>query len=484
MKKQSDGESTVTISDDRPLTAKLRKNLAGRFNKDEAMAPDACARSSADPRVLHLSTLDCAGAGVAAYRLHTGLRRIGLQSSMCVLHKATKDPTVHVIQGIQDSGIDRQIVSLWPHLLARWGHTLRNFPNRSRTLSFFSTPDAIVPIKQQVKNADIINMHWVAGMLDIQAMPELFRGKKLFWTLHDMNPFTGGCHYAQDCRRYEQGCHHCPQLGPGSDDRDLVREIWILKRDHYDALNLTVITPSRWLGQCSQNSLLLGRFPHRVIPYGLDLEEYFPLEPAQARQQLGLPQDAHVILFGASEVGDYRKGFDLFRNAIDSLAQLTKNKPQGIILAAFGQSGDLDSLKTPYRFHALGHLDTASQLRAAYSAANVFVIPTREDNLPNTVLESMACGTPVVAFDLGGLPDMIIHRQTGYLAPFPDVEEMARGIDWIIQQGAASFQQRCREHALQHYSLSKQAERYMALYGEIPQSEQSDSAANRVGHAR
>lgn len=437
-----------------------RKKIIEQTPLFKVMAASIPAEPGDALRVLHLATLEGGGAGVAAYRLHRGLRQIGVSSVMSVLHKASDDPSVHWIHGIQDFGAKTQAVSLWPHLLQQWEGTLKRFPDRSRSLCFFSTPDSNVALEQQAKDFDIVNMHWVAGLVDIRRISEMFAEKKLFWTLHDMNPFTGGCHYAQDCTRYETGCHDCPQLGPGPED--IVRNIWNIKQESYRKLDLTIVTPSKWLGDCSQKSALFRRFPHRVIPYGLDLEDYSPMDRSVARQKLGLSEHAKIVLFGASALADYRKGFDLFLNAIAHLPHIAKE--MDIVLTAFGQSDDLSRISSPYPLHALGHLNTPAELRTAYSAADVFVIPTREDNLPNTVLESMACGTPVVGFDLGGLPDMIVHHKTGYLAPFPDIEEMAHGIHWILQNKDIKFQRICRERVEQHYALTRQANDYMSLY--------------------
>lgn len=450
-------------SKNRPLSEQLRILGSHRQTVEKAV-PVTNFRTiknaaSRDIRVLHLSTLDCGGAGIAAYRLHRGLLQLGVDSRMCVLHKSTNDPTVQWIYGIQGSGAKRQAISLWPSLRQQWDETLQRFPGRSRSLCFFSTPDAVVSLDELIQDFNIINLHWVAGFLDINSMPKLFASKKLFWTLHDMNPFTGGCHYAQDCTRYRTGCHHCPQLGPGPED--IVSRIWNLKRDRYEKLDLTVVTPSQWLGTCSQFSGLFGHFPHQVIPYGLDLEDYQPVDRSQARQLLGLPKQAQIVLFGASAIGDYRKGFDLFLGSIAHLQKLHKGKE--LILATFGHSENPDQISTPYQLRHLGHLDSAVQIRAAYSAADVFVIPTREDNLPNTVLESLACGTPVVAFDLGGLPDMIQHYRTGYLAPFPNIEEMAKGIEWVLNQDS-DLRAHCRQQAIDKFSLEEQAQRYYTLY--------------------
>lgn len=412
-----------------------------------------------DIRVLHLSTLDCGGAGIAAYRLHCGLTQIGIDSHMWVLHKSTNDPKVQWAHDSQYATFNRKNILTWPDLRKKWDDVLKCFPNRSRSLCFFSTPDSTIKLKKQIQEFDIINLHWIAGFIDIKTMPIFFSGKKIFWTLHDMNPFTGGCHYAQDCTRYENTCHDCPQLGPGS--KDIVNHAWNIKKENYRHLDLTVITPSKWLGNCSRNSALLGRFSQYVVPNGLDLEDYQPIDRLQARQTLGLPNDAKIVLFGASAIGDYRKGFDLFLEAITRLPSILKEVK--IVLIAFGHSVHLDKINIPYKFIHLGHLNSTKQLRAAYSAADVFVISTREDNLPNTVLESLACGTPIVGFDLGGLPDLIEHQKTGYLAPFPDIDEMAKGIKWVLSH-YGELRSYCRQKAINEFSLDLQARRYRDLY--------------------
>lgn len=407
-------------------------------------------------RVMHLSTLEGGGAGVAARRLHTGLRRQGYDSSMCVLNKTTNDPTVKLIQGKHNN----QAVSLWPYLHAQWSKTLQQYPNRSRSLCFFSTPNSITQLEQYIAEHDVINMHWIAGLVDIKSMPRLFAGKKLIWTLHDMNPFTGGCHYAQDCTRYETGCYNCPQLGKGPED--IVKKVWEIKAESYKHLNLIVVTPSNWLGECSKKSALLGKFEHKVIPNGLDIQKFSPVEKEKARQKLSLPQNSKIILFGASGIGDYRKGFDLFLEAIKKLPAMIQGRD--IELAVFGHAQNLNQVKTSYKLNHLGHLNNPAELAAAYSAADVYVIPSREDNLPNTMLESLACGTPVASFNVGGIPDMVIHKQTGYLATFPDTDELALGIKWILQEEQVDFKNNCREKAEKEITLEIQAQRYLQAY--------------------
>ncbi|WP_200376309.1 glycosyltransferase [Thiocystis violacea] len=365
---------------------------------------------------------------------------------------------------VDTTGVDQ----LWSRVQARWERTLRNYPNRSASADRFSTPDGLVSLADQIRDDDLIHLHSIAGLVDIREMPKLFAGKRLVWTLHDMNPLTGGCHYSQGCTRYQSRCHDCPQLGPGEDETlDLAGAIWDLKDRSYRQLDLTIVTASRWLGECSRASALLGRFPHHVIPPGLDMDVHASLNRAMARQQLGLPQEGLVILFGARNLDSYRKGFSHFLRSTAYLKHLYPNPPRDIRLLVFGQDDSLGDIPAPYPLQRLGFLGETNRLRAAYSAADVFVVATREGNLPISALESLACGTPVVAFDIGGLPDLILHQQTGYLARFPDAQDMALGIRWALEQASEALRHRCRDHVINKYALTRETEDYRALYASL-----------------
>jgi glycosyltransferase involved in cell wall biosynthesis/SAM-dependent methyltransferase/predicted O-methyltransferase YrrM len=440
-------------------------------------------RSAGPPNILHLSTLDFGGAGIAAYRLHQGMVSIGLPSRMCTLSSTSGGRHVSVVDVFKEGRSGRVKLPMWTLMQQHWHTVLDAFPKRSPTLCFFSTPESFVSLDTlpALKEADVVNLHWVAGLVDIARMADSFAGKHLVWTLHDMNAFTGGCHYAGDCLRYVEGCYRCPQLGEGAED--LARSQWRLKSESYNRLDMTIVTPSRWLGECSRNSALLGRFPHEVIPYGLPFEDYHPEDATASRAELGLPQNKVIVMFGASAIRDHRKGFDLFSAALERLAQ-SAERP-AIAVAAFGDTRGMQRVDLPFPMKMLGHLDTKKKLRLAFSAADAFVLPSREDNLPNTMLESLACGTPVVGFDIGGIPDLVKHKHNGYLAHFPSASDLAGGILWAVQRaGEKRLVETCRETALSHFPLDVQAQRYLKVYERLGNSlMDEDIVGSAVGAA-
>jgi glycosyltransferase involved in cell wall biosynthesis len=315
-------------------------------------------------------------------------------------------------------------------------------------------------------NPDLINLHWVsAGYLKIETIAKF--KQPLVWTLHDMWSFTGGCHYNQSCNKFTAACGACPLLGSDKEE-DLSRQIWQRKHKAWQDLNLTVVTPSQWLGENAQASSLFGDRRVEVIPYGLDTETYRPIEQKTARALLKLPQDKQLLLFlSLNATSDKRKGFHLLQPALQQLKQ--SDWQSKLELMVVGASKPEKPLELGFKGHYLGTLQDDLTLALAYSAADVFVAPSLQDNLPNTVLEAIACGTPCVAFDIGGMPDMIEHKQNGYLAQPLAIDDLARGISWTIEDPLRRQQlsQRARTKAEQEFALKIQAQRYQALYQEI-----------------
>jgi glycosyltransferase involved in cell wall biosynthesis len=285
------------------------------------------------------------------------------------------------------------------------------------------------------------------------------------WTLHDMNPFTGGCHYSGPCDRYQARCGACPQLKTSEGDHDMTRGIWERKREIYGRIpphRLTLVCPSRWLAHEARLSSLCREFDVRVIPNGIDLHDYHPVSQTHAREQLGLPPGARIVLFVAEQIEDRRKGLGFLLEAFDAV----RNIPD-LLLVTLGTSNN--SLLTGPRFRHLGSMATSAQLRVAYSAADVFVIPSLQDNLPNTLIESMACGTPVVGFAAGGISEAVINGRTGLLAPPGDVAALAANLRRALEDGllrrALAGESLFRVE--QEYTIQRQARRYAALYHEI-----------------
>ncbi|WP_347272951.1 glycosyltransferase [Candidatus Kuenenia sp.] len=431
-------------------------------------------------KIVHLCMQDFGGAGGAAYRLHRGLLSIGVNSTMVVLNKKSEDPSVKVIpdtySGHMTSCIDtpRHDSLTWQKHAQRWEMLLAHYPKRPDGLEVFRDADSDVRLDliKEVQGADIINLHWVNGVFDCKRAPSSMAGKPIVWTMHDMNPFTGGCHYAGDCSRYKTSCGKCPQLGSGKEN-DLSSIVWEKRSIAYPLLNINVASPSKWLARCASESSLFSQFPVSVIPNGCPIDKFKPYPKKEARKFFNIATSANVILFGADSVVNKRKGFVYL---LKSLNNLIYNEKQNILLITFGHIPDNILINIKYPVKNFGHVSDQKQLSIIYSMADLFVITSLEDNLPNTVLESMACGTPVVGFNIGGIPDMIEHKETGYLAKPKDIDDLTKGINWIIsssEETKLNLSKKCRKKVEELYALEIQANNYRKLYEELYEKHQS-----------
>ena len=416
-------------------------------------------------RIVHISTWDVVGgAALAAFRLHRGLAALGGQSCMYVERKTCADPSVTAFAAPMD---------LWSRARRRWRRralardAARYQGSRPAGGELFSDDRSLygASVARQLPPCDAVNLHWVAGFVDPGSFfGNLAGGTAVVWTLHDMNPLTGGCHYDMGCGRFSERCGSCPQLGSERAD-DLSRQVWRRKSAAFRQLapqGLHLVAPSRWMAaQCARSSLL-GRFRVRVIPNGVDEELFAPRDRAASRSVLNIPQDARVLLFVAHSADSKRKGFQLLEGAWARLRTLDKL----FILTAGARPAGLEDV-LPH-LH-LGYVQNERMLSIAYSAADLLVIPSLQDNLPNTVLESLACGTPAVGFDVGGIPDMVRPGLTGWLAPAGDVEALCRTVTDALTHmpQRAAISANCRRVVLQEYTLAHQAQRYKELYEEI-----------------
>lgn len=410
-------------------------------------------------KILLLNSYDVSGgAARSAFRLLNGLKCQGVESTMLVQEKLSNDCNV-VGRGTK---LSRGIARLRPTLDIL---PLLFYPNRKKTtFSPAILPDRL-PSMVQPLDPDLINLHWIgAGFMRLESLPKF--GKPLVWTLHDSSAFTGGCHIPFDCTRYRQMCGACPALGSRSEN-DLSRKIWRRKQKAWKSLNLTVVTPSRWLADCARTSSLLNNIRVEVIPNGLDLQCYQPFDKKMARETLSLPKDKKLISFGnMSSINDKNKGFNLLHLALKVMCG--NDSVNNVELMVFGEAEPGDDLDIGIKVNYIGQLDD-DKLPLVYSAADVFVVPSIQENLPNTIMESLACGTPVVAFDVGGIPDMVEHRKNGYLARPFDTKDLARGIEWLLDQSekGKNFAAAARGKAVSEYSLERQAGRYIKLYEEL-----------------
>jgi len=412
-------------------------------------------------KVLHVSTeAGLAGAGIAAYRLHKGLRSLGVESSMLVNKQSQREENIYSPTNKYD-----KILALAVPRLERIPQYFSKLPRGLLSPSWI--PDNL-PRRISKHTPDIVNLHWVNhGFMRIETLPR-FR-QPVVWTIHDMWPFSGGEHYVGDSTRYIEG-YNSRNRPDGEKGPDINRWIWNRKKKSWARLNNIVIAaPSQWIAKCAAKSDLFGGFRVALLPNGVDHERFHPIDHGIARGILGLPEDKKLILFGAgSATSDRRKGFHLLVEALGKLE--SESNLDDYELVVFGATSGIGSFSM--KTHYLGCLQDEISMALAYAAADVFVAPSLEDNLPNTILESLSCGTPVVAFDIGGIPDMVSHKENGYLVPGFDTSELANGIRWLIEDRLRwkNLSHGARNTVTQSFTLKCSASRYLDLYGEILES--------------
>ena len=410
-------------------------------------------------RIVHLSTNARGGAARAACRLHQGLREIGLDSRLLVQFKTDDDPTV-----MGPATPARRMMARLRRRLDSWPVRLY----RRRQDALFSP--AIVPERLASRvvalGADIVHLHWVAyGFLRIESL-RAFR-RPLLWTLHDMWPFTGGCHIASDCDRYRASCGRCPILG-SSWEADLSRWVWRRKRRAWQGLPLTVVSPSRWLAQCARDSALFQGVRSELIPLGVDITRFKPSDQRFARELLSLPQDRPLILWGTTgRLDNPLKGFRFLQAGLHELTK--RDGMASVELVVFGSSEPANPPDLPVRVRFLGHLHDDVSLALLYAAGDVLVVPSPQENFPQVAVEALACGTPVVAFATTGLLDIVEHQGNGYLAEPFSAQSLAQGLAWVLEDGERwpALSRRARQKAEAEFSLQVIARRYADLYEEV-----------------
>ena len=412
--------------------------------------------------VLLVNTYDSGGgAARAAYQLHQGFHKIGIASQMLVQTKRTDNQTIIP----QKAKLNQKIAQFIPNLT-----TLPLPLYRQREKLLFSPqwfPDRLVSQVTQIA-PDIINLHWLCwGFVQIETLPKF--KKPLVWTFHDMWPFTGGCHYSSKCDRYQESCGTCPQLH-SNNNRDLSHWVCERKAKAWRNLNLTIVTPSLWLAKCVSSSSLFKDQRVEVIPHGLDIQRYKPTDKKVAREILNLPQDKQLVSFGSvSPTSDPRKGFHLLQPALQSLIQA--GWQDKIELVIFGSSKQKDTVELGLKCHYIGRLNDDISLALVYTATDVFVAPSVQEVFGLTVMEALACGTPSIGFNIGGIPDIIDHQSNGYLARPFEIEDLAQGIAWILEnpERYKKLSNNAREKAKQEFTQELQAQRYSSLFEEILQ---------------
>ena len=408
-------------------------------------------------RVLIVNTSErTGGAAVAANRLLEALNNNGVKAKMLVRDKETDQLTV---AGLPSSWRHHwnflwERFVIWLHLHFRREHLFEvDMANAGTDIT--SLPE--------FQEADVIHLHWInQGMLSLKGIRKILTsGKPVVWTMHDIWPATSVCHYTRGCEQYLSQCVQCPLLPGGS----LARWVWNRKRQMLSGQRITYVCCSEWLaGEARKSALLSGQ---RIvsIPNAIDTRQFRPQDKQQARQAVGLPNDRRVILFVSQRVTDPRKGISYFVEAVSRLVGQHPEMKDNTGVAILGGHAEEVASLLALPSYPLGYVSNPSQIVNVYNAADVFVLPSLEDNLPNTLMEAMACGVPCVGFHVGGIPEMIHHQVNGYVAQERDAADLAEGIHYVLADADyATLSRECLHHVAQKYSQQSVANRYIEEY--------------------
>jgi len=413
--------------------------------------------------IVHINTMDSGGGAAKASRLlNNSMVTLGINSRLIVLQKQTRDALTGPVG-----------TSLWFALLHRL-----NVRIDSRIVYWLYRPSELwslgltgvgavlrLPV---VKRADVISISWVAHFLSVRMIAKMLNNRKpVVWTLYDQNAFTGGCHYSAGCDHYKEECKHCPQLRGSS---WLSHRVWRRKKRLWNAKKLTVVCPSRWLADCAARSSLMHEARIEVIPSGVDVSVFRTRPKHECRRAFKLPMDKKLVLFCAGNgFSNERKGGRLLEQALIELSeQVEPAKAPEIVM--LGSHDVPQTLVDKFVFHCFTFHGDDDRLARLYAACDVTAAPSLEDNLPLTVLESMACGTPCVAFRAGGMPDAIVHMQNGYLAKPFDTSDLADGIHILVMKSdPKSISASAVTTIGDKFNSEMEARAYLSLYEDLLQ---------------
>lgn len=415
-------------------------------------------------RVLLINTSErIGGAAIAASRLMESLKNHGIKAKLLVRDKQTDQISV--------VSLDHNWRMVWKFV---WERIVIWSANRFNKKNIFAVDIANtgtdITSLPEFQQADVIHLHWInQGMLSLRNIEKILAsGKPIVWTMHDMWPCTGICHHARECTHYQQECHNCPFIHGGGGKRDLSYRIFHKKQALYRNRHINFVTCSRWLEERARTSALFCGHAVTCIPNPINTNLFKPRNRQEARSRCLLPQDKKLMLFGSVKITDKRKGIDYLIESCRLLADKHPELREQLGVVVFGnQSQQLENL-LPFKVYPLNFVSNEHQLVNIYNAVDIFVTPSLEENLPNTIMEAMACGIPCVGFNVGGIPEMIDHLHNGYVAQYKSSEDFANGIYWTLTEPdyPSLSEQACRK-AISHYSENVVAKKYIDLYNKV-----------------
>ena len=412
----------------------------------------------------------------AVVRLHENLLRCGCDSTMLVAKKQSNNDTIVE-------------VSRWKYnlsrLITRLTHHYRMFFRKGYKEEYYFDPygKTFVTAKNILdklnQKPDVIVANWINGFITVQQLKELseLTGAPVIWYLLDMSPFTGGCHFSWSCLGYQYKCGSCPAL-ISSNVSDASHQLWLYKEKYTKDLDLTVVSGTQWLKDQSVSSSLFGHKKQHKIMLSVNEEVFKPVEKSKARSLLGINDDAKVLFFGAKSIAEKRKGMEYLFKALDALVPLLMNKRINVLLLIAGNEVDIDpKINDYYQKHYLGYIHNDEMLVAAYQSSNAYLSPSIEDSGPMMINESMMCGTPVVAFNIGVSNELVINKETGYKVNLFDCEEFSKGIYEILIAGEYEeklMSDNCRSMAMEFCSRKVQADAFISLFEDVVQGNKSE----------
>ena len=415
-------------------------------------------------RVLIVNTSERAGgAAVAAGRLMSALNNHGVQAKMLVRDRQSDDPRV---VGLGGSWWQRRFF-LWERLAV----FLRLHGKRQHLFEIdIANSGFDITQLREFREADVIHLHWInQGMLSLQVIRKILRsGKPVVWTMHDIWPATAICHLTLGCRYFTTRCQRCKYLPGKGSDRDLSTKVWRRKQNMLSAGNAVFVACSRWLETEAKSSALLKGHKVMSIPNPIDTRVFCPGSQAEARELLQLPQDKLLLLFVCQRVTNVNKGMSYLVEACRKLAADHPELKERLGLVLLGGHSDEVSDGLPFPCYPLGYVSDEARIVSVYRACDLFVLPSLSENLPNTIMEAMACGVPCVGFKVGGIPEEIDHRKNGYVAAYRDSDDLAQGLYWTLCEADRQALSAAAVKKVGHYySQSSVALQYIELYQEL-----------------
>lgn len=412
-------------------------------------------------RVLIVNTSErIGGAAIAANRLMEALNNSGVKTKMLVLHKQTDHVSVIPLE----KSWMHPIKFVWERICIWKANHFHKHKLFEVDLANTGTDITSLP---EFRDADVIHLHWInQGFLSLKCIERIIQsGKPVVWTMHDMWPFTGICHYSGDCTRYQRECHHCCLLYSGGSKNDISRKVFVRKQQLLQQTKMYFVACSQWLEKLAKESSLLSNQYICNIPNAINTNLFHPMDKRNARTKLNLPMDKRLLLFGSLKITDKRKGVEYLIDACRWIQDKYPDLKDQLAIVTMGKAGEEMKHLFPFQVYDLEYIGAERDLVDVYNAVDLYVTPSLQDNLPNTIVEAMACGVPCVGFHTGGIPQMIDHLHNGYVAEYKNAQDFANGIHWaLVEDDYATLSEMAARKALITYSEGTVAKRYIEVY--------------------